>query len=584
MRRHHALLYVLLATLCFECQLPAVHAAIVISGDVDPDDPANWNNSTFGYVGYFGTGTVEVNGGSNLYSSFSNIGTCSGSTGIVTVDGTGSTWANNLELHVGHQGSGTLKIANGADVTVGGRTYVAMFAPSTGAINFDSGGGTLTTQTLFASPTQLTGTGTINTRGLVSDINLVFDSTHGLSQALTLDSQSGQNITVNLTMSNPSSNGDIGVGYKGNGTLRIQDGVMVHSQEGWIGWHSGSTGEVTLNGTGSMWTNEWDLYLGYEGGNGTLNIIGGAAVSDLHGRIGYASDSISVATVTGIGSTWLNSGFLLVGKYGSGTLNISDSGVVTAINVSINSQSLLTIDVGNSSLLNVGNGSGTLTNNGVVRVIAGAGPIADATYSPISAGIWDGSGIYQAVGGTWNETTHEFTVSDVLSGNSGSQLTLDLAVTQRALIADGGEGHTGWSLGASFLHKTGENTDLDFTATVITGETLDGLVALLDSGESVEGAWELIVAGDGYTEGDPAYLSFDVGAGYSRGDLQVWHFDGFDWTEFDAIDLTCNGDYASFTVTGFSGYAVSAVPEPGMFILLIAAALGLLIHARRKRK
>lgn len=37
-------------------------------------------------------------------------------------------------------------------------------------------------------------------------------------------------------------------------------------------------------------------------------------------------------------------------------------------------------------------------------------------------------------------------------------------------------------------------------------------------------------------------------------------------------------------MTAFSVYAVSAVPEPGTLALLIAAALGLLIHARRKRK
>ena len=48
-------------------------------------------------------------------------------------------------------------------------------------------------------------------------------------------------------------------------------------------------------------------------------------------------------------------------------------------------------------------------------------------------------------------------------------------------------------------------------------------------------------------------------------------------------DLTYDGAYASFTVTGFSGYAVT-VPEPGTLGLLLAAALGLLAYARRKRR
>ena len=243
--------------------------------------------------------------------------------------------------------------------------------------------------------------------------------------------------------------------------------------------------------------------------------------------------------------------------------------------------SLLTIDVGNGSLLNICGGSGTITNNGTIRILTGVGAMAGESYSPISADFWTGSGVYQAVGGTWDGTKHEFTVSTVQEGTSGSMETINLNEMQRLLIADDA---TGWSLGVSFLAKTGEETELNFTATAIEGDALDGLVALLDSGESVLGAWDFVVAGDGYTEGDPAYLSFDIGEGYSRGDLQVWHFDGLDWTEFDAMDLTCNGAYASFTVTGFSGYAVSAVPEPGMLALLIAAALGLLAWVRKKRQ
>ena len=66
-------------------------------------------------------------------------------------------------------------------------------------IDFGTNGGTLTTQTLLASPAQLAGTGTINTNGLVSDIDLRFDSAHGLKQTLVFQ-QSGQNVTVNVDM------------------------------------------------------------------------------------------------------------------------------------------------------------------------------------------------------------------------------------------------------------------------------------------------------------------------------------------------------------------------------------------------
>ena len=76
---------------------------------------------------------------------------------------------------------------------------------------------------------------------------------------------------------------------------------------GYIGCTSGSTGTVTVDGTGSTWTNSGDLYVGYYG-NGTLNITGGGAVSNTNGYIGYNSGSTGTVTVDGTGSKWTNSG------------------------------------------------------------------------------------------------------------------------------------------------------------------------------------------------------------------------------------------------------------------------------------
>ena len=100
----------------------------------------------------------------------------------MTVNGAGSTWTHTGDLYVST--NGTLTIANGGAVTISGLTSVASGTGLVGTINFGAGGGTLTTETLYASPTQLTGTGTINTTGLVSDVSLVFDSTHRLRQTV----------------------------------------------------------------------------------------------------------------------------------------------------------------------------------------------------------------------------------------------------------------------------------------------------------------------------------------------------------------------------------------------------------------
>ncbi len=785
MKRHHSMLCVLLTTyICLAVQLPTAHAAIVATGGVYPSNPDDWNNSTDGYVGRIFDGTLTVNSGSDLTSQRGYIGFSSGVSGAITVDGVGSTWTNTMKLFVGFNGSGTLNISNSGAVSVEGATYVN---GSLGTIVFGPDDGSLSTRSLYVSPTQLSGIGTIDVRGLVSDVDLVFDASHGLSQTFTFADSADQNVTINLEMSNSSIVGDLGAGYQGNASLSITDGISVCSASGCLGYSSGSAGRATIDGANSTWTtdsslcvgrkgngtlkitnggsvfsndgfvsgisfdgvindnigtatvdgdnskwvNDNYLYIGFEGigtlniinngtvtsqngilgvdsgskgvvnvdghnstwtcngtlsvgngsgsgvlnitgggtvsnsygsigsysaatgtvtvsganskwttgnaltvgdsgsgtlnvscggtiiswegyvgfssssngvvaidgadstwacdqilfvgysGNGSLDITGGAAVSSSSGRIGHDSGSSGVVTVDGADSMWTNNSGLYIGDSGSGILNINGGGAVSATSVSINSQSLLAIDVGYNSSLSIGGGSGKIDNDGTVRILAGAGATAGNVYSPISAATWSGSGFYQAVGGTWNETMHEFTVSDVLSGTSDTQLTINLASTQRALIADDGDGHTGWSLGASFRHKTGDDTTLLLTATAI--DTLDGLELLLGSGESVLGAWNIELDGDGYTSGDPAYLSFDIGAGYSRNDLQVWHFDGTDWSEFDAMDLTYNGDYASFTVTGFSGYAVSAVPEPGTLLLLIAAVAGLTAYAQGKR-
>ena len=194
---------------------------------------STWTDNGGFWVGCSGSGTMKITRGGSVSNTVGYIGYISGSTGTVTVDGSGSTWTSSSDLYVGYDGDGTLNIANGGGVAAIGTTYVGSGAGSSGTVNFGANGGTLTTGSLAASPNQLTGTGTVNACGLVSDLNLAFDSTHGLKQTITLNSLPGQNVVINLDMSNTANNGALGAGWQGAGSLTVQDGIAVTSSVGY---------------------------------------------------------------------------------------------------------------------------------------------------------------------------------------------------------------------------------------------------------------------------------------------------------------------------------------------------------------
>ena len=265
----------------------------------------------------------------------------------------------------------------------------------TGSINFGANGGTLTTGTLLASPSQLTGTGTINATGLVSDVNLVFDAAHPLKQTISLNGLPNQNVTLNLDMSN---GGDIGVGYQGNGSLTVKDGIALTSGHSYIGYWPGSTGTVTVDGTGSTWTTSIELFVG----SGTLNITNGGAVSAYSSVIAQSG----AVVVDGRGSTFADRD--PAGFFCDGTLKISNGGATT------------------SGFACIGNGGGS---TGTVTV--------------------DGRG------STWTEPLS----SSYLFGNIyvGYQGNGSLNITNGGAVSAGGTTYVGWGAGCTGAINFGAN-------------------------------------------------------------------------------------------------------------------------------
>lgn len=305
----------------------AARAEITVLGDVDPADPAAWNtittaiigntgsgtlyilgdmlNSRDGsighqsgseglvlicegtwmnmslYVGYYGSGRLSIMQGGVVENDHGSIGSRAGSMGEVSVEGARSRWVTNrLQLGMcylspymgtGNSGSGRLSIMQGGVVDVTGTTEVTFDPIAKHEIHFENG--TLNTGSLLAGASHLTGVGTINTHGFVSDVDLVFDSADDSTQAVVYAGQPGQSITINLNVDGQSV---LGAGCTGSGSLAISNGVEVLSTCGYIGYQLGSDGEATVKGLGTRWENR-QLYVGLFG-SGTLSIKDGGLV------------------------------------------------------------------------------------------------------------------------------------------------------------------------------------------------------------------------------------------------------------------------------------------------------------------
>jgi outer membrane autotransporter protein len=187
-------------------------------------------------------------------------------------------------------------------------------------------------------------------------------------------------VTITTTTPNPTVLGvggaeaatsnavNVGVGG-GTGDLTIQNGSVLTSTATnlvFIGQNPGSTGSLTVTGSGSQWNvlgapGINSVHLGGEGGTGTLQVINGATASQTGdiaiGRLGGTGSMLiasggsvttgreafigrlaggnGTATVDGVGSQWTVVSNLYVGNGGTGTLNILNNGRMTVTSSTI---------------------------------------------------------------------------------------------------------------------------------------------------------------------------------------------------------------------------------------------------------
>ena len=253
------------------------------------------------------------------------IGVDSGANGTVTVDGVGSTFSTNVGLTVGERGTGALHI-----------TEAGAVSSASGVVAFEPGSiGTVTVKkpnSTWTSGPIVVGVGGVGTM-TISESGKVVASGTNPSFASSIGSSEGEgHVTVNGAGSMWTNN-VIGLSVE-NGTLDITNGGVVSNGEGLVGRQPGFVATVTVDGLGSTWTSSDVLYVGVAG-TGVVNVVSGGAVTSNGGRIGAGISGSGTVTI-GTNSSWNITNELAVGPNISGTLDVR--GTVSASLTTVGSQ------------------------------------------------------------------------------------------------------------------------------------------------------------------------------------------------------------------------------------------------------
>ena len=236
--------------------------------------------------------------------------------------------------------------------------------------------------------------------------------------ATTIGSNGGEGwLTIKDPLSTYTALGQLDVGTTGTGRLEVQNGGSlvtgnnpVFARGGLvIGWGAGSSGDVTVTGTGSEIVNVGQFNVGGSGnaglptgGLGSLLIEASGLVQTglpASGYTGPAADIAadpgtdgSAASVTGAGSTWKITGQLLVGDQAKGSLAITAGGSVTAsgLNSAVNAAGAAVLSVaGTGSNLTVA-GQLSIGDAGAASLSIYAGGLVRAANADlgVQAGAW----------------------------------------------------------------------------------------------------------------------------------------------------------------------------------------------------
>jgi len=332
------------------------------------------NNSLFTTTGQLtvgdgGKGDFRVSeGGSAVIGLVAVVGANTGSSGTVVVDGSlgGSKLSVGSDMPVGVAGRGALNVAMGGTVTVNGTFGAGLGGTGTGLVTVDGVGSTLTVGKNFLVGADGAASMTVSNGASVSS-----DS----SFVAGIGSGTGRKSSVTVESGATFATGPLVVGHQGSADLGIQTGGKVVSSSAVIAADSASDARVVVDGNASSWAVGTTLVVGLSG-TGALSVTNGAHVASA-GQItlGQAAGSVSAMNIAnggvlsgdnaivgvdplskasvvidGAGSVWKNAATFIINN---GSVGISNGGAVSSAKTVIASQ------LGDQGTLNIGAPAGS---------------------------------------------------------------------------------------------------------------------------------------------------------------------------------------------------------------------------------
>jgi T5SS/PEP-CTERM-associated repeat protein len=400
-----------------------------------------WTLSQLLAVGNDGTGVLWITDGGDVSGTQGRVGNNAGSQGTVHVTGAGSTWTCSGAILVGNLGAGTLNagdgaavsaatmkvgasahgemtVSGGADVSVPGVSHIADLAASSGTLTVSGAGSTATFgNTLFignlgsgelmvtsggsvSCPTAFVGddpgsSGAVTVQGPGASWSVTGTPFLGNGGSGTLDIAQGGAVTwgglsrladdagttASVSVDGPGSTwtvqSELFAGNLGTGTISVTNGGDVSTARVKLGDGAGATGTAVVTGAGSTWTDSVEIIVG-NAGAGSLTVAAGASASGVTGIIGDDLGSAGTAIIDGPGSSWSSAQQLTVANLGQGTLSVRNGGTATAPVIAVNALGALEGD---------GTVAGAVTNGGTVRPGLSVGELAVAgSYAQTAGG------------------------------------------------------------------------------------------------------------------------------------------------------------------------------------------------------